>query len=860
MKGLPKPIAAAQARQDTFIKALFERTESLGALLPYDEFVPEGRLFRNKDGSLGAVFEAALVEHEPMTSAAVVQLVDSLKSWFSLPNNCVLQILYDQSHTSALDDEFDKIAAKYTAGHPVSRKLFEARLDAIRGACNSSSPLAALKRRAYVSLRYFPATAGRRSPFYLLGRGEGILFREMKDYLRESRAFTQIVDNFRHNSKVPLKQLRAAELLDVLRRFFNPKTYYKRGFAAYNPSIPISEQVLYNSPTLDYRGIEREGIKTRTLSLKTSPQYAYPGGMAYFTKLAFPFKLSLNFKFPTKRQAKTFFDMKEFFLQNTPSARARRQREEVLEVQERLARDDRCLHLTFNVIVEGETDEILEGRTREVVNVFNNDLECETIVEEDIGLGLCLNALPLAYSPKSDHSSQRYIRILKSDATKFVPVFDSFRGLKDPLQLYLSRENNLVPFSLLENETSNHTVVLADSGSGKSAFIIDCFQAAKRLKPEPLVFVIDKKSSYIMASEYFDGDLTVFDRNEEMPFTPFRGRYDEAKIEFLTQLMIAGIKLTSPATELESIHQTAIARALRLAYAKKLQQAGLAYVEGELLKQDDGGQVELTMEDFIAELGRLPAEREFESSAEVVESLVRLLMPFHGEGNYAKYFKGSEKPKPKRRSSFYIYDLDKLGKDETLLALMTMAVVEEIRQEIARPENQGRGGFIVLEELGMLGRDNPAASKFVVDAAETFRKLGFWLISLTPRPQNYFELEAGKAMWGVADNFVFLQMSADNVKYLAERSELLDEANAEIIKSLRTKRGEYAEVFYLNKKKTRQGAFRYFQTPLDRWLAPTNAKDAAEAAKALKRFRDDKWQALEYLAKEYPQGVEETRS
>ena len=32
----------------------------------------------------------------------------------------------------------------------------------------------------------------------------------------------------------------------------------------------------------------------------------------------------------------------------------------------------------------------------------------------------------------------------------------------------------------------------------------------------------DKKSSYVMASEYFDGDLTVFGGNKEMPFSPFQ--------------------------------------------------------------------------------------------------------------------------------------------------------------------------------------------------------------------------------------------------------------------------------------------------------------------------------------------------
>ncbi len=415
-------------------------------------------------------------------------------------------------------------------------------------------------------------------------------------------------------------------------------------------------------------------------------------------------------------------------------------------------------------------------------------------------------------------------------------------------------------FSLLENETSNHTVVLADSGSGKSAFIIDCIQAAKRMNPEPLVFVIDKKSSYTMLSEYFDGDLTVFDRSQDMPFSPFRGVYDEEKIAFLTHLIVSCIKLTSPSFEIDSSHTGAISKALKLAYEKKLRQAGVIYEDGKLVKKESETEVMISMNDFVAELSALPAENQFELLAKQTEELLLKLTPFHGDGMYSQYFQGKVKAKASKPKTFYIYDLDRLDSDPILQVLMTMSVIEEIRRLIKLPENRNRGGFIVFEELGMLGRDNPTASRFVLDAAETFRKLGFWLIGLTPRPQNYFELEAGKAMWSVADNFLFLQMSADNVDYLAKNSTLLDEASKEIIKSLRTKRGQYAEVFYMNKKKTKQGAFRYFQTPLDRWLAPTNAKDAHEASEALKRFKNHKWQALEYLATTYPHGVETPES
>ena len=433
-----------------------------------------------------------------------------------------------------------------------------------------------------------------------------------------------------------------------------------------------------------------------------------------------------------------------------------------------------------------------------------------------------------------------------STALMFLPFFDSFRGLSNSLQVYLSREKNLINFNLLENETSNHTVVLADSGSGKSAFVIDCIQSAKRLDPEPLVFVIDKKSSYKGVIGPFHGELTVFDPNEKMPFSPFRGTFNDAKVNFLTHLLTTAIKLTSPKFEIESEHVSSISKALKLAYLKKSKESGLSYIDGKLISGETEEEIEVTMDDFVAAIAGLTSDPEFEKMKEAIEKVLIKLKPFYGDGPYSKYFRGAAQTK-KSSTLLFVYDLDAL-KDETLQTLMTMSVIEEIRQMIQRPEHQGRTGFIVIEELGMLGRNNPVARNFIIDAAETFRKLGFWLIGLTPRPQNYFELEAGKAMWSVADNFIMLRMSPDNVDYLLKNSNLFDEANSEIVKSLRVKRGAFTELFYMNKDKSRQGAFRYYQTPYDRWLAPTNQADLRAFESALKKFKGKSWEALSYLA------------
>ena len=841
---LPDPISKALSNRETFTNALFSRPDSLSALLSYDEVLEKEQLFLQKDGSLGAVYEVELLEHEPMASKQIINAVEGLKPLFNLPENCTLQFLFDQSAFSSFDKELCEIESSYPDAHSVSQLLFDEKVAALKESCRAFGKKSPFRRKLYLSIRYFPKIAGSRKVKDYLDRGEVTLYRELSEFVTELKNFKGILKGIETASPLKLVRLGAESLLDVLRHFFNPKTYYKRSFAPFNKNISLSKQFLYNSPVLDYPGIEREGIKSRTLTLKTCPLYAYPGGMAYFLKIPFPFKLSLNFSFPSKYKTKLFFDTKEFFLEHGATAKARVQREEIKEVQDRLARNDRCLNLTFNVIIEGESEEELDNREKEICHIFNNDLDTEVITENDIGLGLALNSLPLSYVPDADYSTQRAIRIFRSDAVKFLPIFDSFRGLKNPLSVFLSRENNLVPFSLLENETSNHTAVLADTGSGKSAFVIDCIVAAKRMSPEPLVFIIDKKSSYSMLSEYYDGDLTVFDRNKEVPFSPFRGVYDEEKIAFLTKLISSAIHLTSPSFALESEHQAAITMALKLAYIKKCDRQGLSYLDGELLRQDSDEEVELTMEDFVVELGSL-TDGKSERMREVVDPLLSKLRPFYDDGVYAKFFRGS-KSTNKKSKLFYVYDLDALDGDPILQTLMTMAVIEEIRCILSLPENQGRAGFLVMEEFAMLGRNNPAFRDFAIDFAETMRKRGCWLITLTPRPQNYFDLEVGKAFWSVASNYVFLQMNGDNVDFIVENSSLLDEASSEIVRSLKTINGEFAEIFHINKNKTKQGAFRYRQTPSARWMSPTNAKDTKKALTALEKF-DDKWEALKYL-------------
>ena len=861
---LSKIINHSLAKNEVFARAFMERPESLAKFLTYDEYVEELGLFRQKDGSLGAVFEVTLCEHETKTSQEIVTLLEGLRSWFRLPEEVTLSLLYEQALISPHDKEWDRqIRDPDLAREDVPAQLQLAQVDRLK---TSGS---AMRRTLYLSVRSFERTPspGTRVRNFAsdLGKSHATLSNEVNSFLKRARAFNHSLSQFELTSPLPIKRVNALELADFLRRTFNPVTYYQRPFAPINPGLSISDQVIFCPSRIDYPGITREAVTTRTISLKNAPSFAYPGAMAYFLGLDFPFRLCLNISFPTGAAVKRHFAVKEFFLQNTPTARARRQKSEIDGLQDRLLRDDRVLRMTFSLFIEGETSEELDRRTQECLARFQQRLECEAIVEKEIGFGLWLNSLPLQYHPIADYTAQRSIRILSSDVVHFCPVFDTFRGSTSGSagSLFLSRENGLVPFSLRTHGNSHMTAVLGDTGSGKSGQIIRMLLGELRQDPKPLIFVIDHKTSYGMVSKYLPSELTIFEHGKPLPFSPFRGVLDEEKLSFLAKLLTAAIQLTSPSFVSDSEHITCLTEAIKKAYAVKTATAGVRYVAGELLDAGkDGGtqSPDVSIDDVIAQLGALTGNPDYEKYGQAVEELAKKLKPFYGDGIYARFFQTCESGKTSARlSDLYVYDLDALSSEPILQTLMTMSVVDDIRRKIKNDEARQRGGFIVIEELGMLGRNNPVAKDFVIDAAETFRKLGFFLIGLTPNPRNYFDTAAGQAMWAVADHFLFLSMKDDNVNFIVKNSELLNEASSQIVKSLRTERGRYADVFYVHKTQAVSGAFRSTPSAHELWLMPTHRPDALEAERTLAQFPSEPMRALEDLVTRFPQGTTEVQ-
>lgn len=809
--------------------------------LPYREYRPDQKIFILKDSSLGVVYRLKLKEHEPMSVDDINDIKSQLEQWLNLPSNCLAQFYFEQRPLSSSSLN-SILKLDHEPENEVARFLRNQRIEKM-------STQVLFERECYFSIRFVPESSALSVADYLPDDMAGSILRGLTQFEKRVEEFEKILSRIESLSHVKIERIVAKDLRSIVRNAFGVGDDGIQ--ASINSQVPLNEQLIFEMIEADSKGLTGK-IKSRTVSLLV-PSDHYEGAASLFLKLNFPFSLSLRMAFPSKAKIGRFLGLKEWCTKNSFSPKSKHQFEEIQKTKRRLAEGDPCIHLAWSVTVYGENEQQLIDRTNKVSAFAIEAFDCNTIIESEIGFDLLRSGLPLHYDPKSEWGTQRHIPLHRSEIVNFLPIFDSFQGTKNALQVFRSRDRNVIPFSAVEGLTSQHGIFLGDSGSGKSAFVNSVINGLKAMKSDPIVIVIDFNTSQTMNVKFYNGELNVFNHGNSCPASVFRGVYDEKKISVLTNWVCEAVRLTSPTFQIESEHREAISQAVKMAYKKKVLASGLKFVEGELFEFESHDSISVDMDSLAAELAYLPAQEGFERFRKPIEDLLVKLRNFYGDGLYANYFRPSERLIFDKR--FYVYDLGQIQDDPVILNLTVASIFEEIRQLKLLPENQSREIWAVLDEIAALGRESKLLTQYFINKAETARKDAFWIYGATNRPQNFFEIPVCLALFQVAEHFFFLPMDKDNVQKLSKYSEKITNADKENIESLRTEPGKNSEIYYLGKSTGRRGVMVYEQTPYERWQSPTNAKEGREALKTLKRFANDVIQTIEYLVANYPYGI-----
>lgn len=816
--------------------------QSIIGSLPYREFREDKNLFILEDSSLGVVYKFKLKEHEPMSVNDFKDLKSQLDLILNLPSNFLAQFYFTQTplEVGALEKMTD---LGYTPENKVAEFLRNMRISKM-----ASQDL--FDRNCYFSLRFIPETSPLSVAELMPEDIAGSVLRGLNQFEKRVEEFEKTLSRIESLSQIKVERIDATELRSIVRSGLG--LLNSKDLGSINREVPLNEQMVFETVLANSAGL-LGNTKSRTISFLV-PSDHYEGAASLFVKLNFPYTLSLRMSFPSKAKTSRFLGIKEWCTKNSFSPKSKRQFDDIQSTKKRLAEGDPCVHLTWSVTVYGNSVQELNDRANKVSTFAVEAFDCNSIIETEIGFDLLRSGLPLHFDPKSEWGTQRHIPLHRSEIINFLPIFDSFQGTSKPLQIYRSRDQNLVPFSATEGQTSQHGIFLGDSGSGKSAFINSVINGLKLINPEPICFVLDFNTSQTMNVKFYNGELNVFNHGRSCPASVFRGVYDQKKISVLTNWVCESIRLTSPSFVIESEHKEAISQAIRLAFKKKVLASGLKFVEGELFEFESNDMICVDMDSLAAELAYLPALEGFERFRKPIEDLLMKLRNFYGDGLYANYFRPSA-DRLNFDKRFYVYDLGQIQDDPVLLNLTVGSIFEEIRQLKLLPENQNREIWAILDEIAALGRESELLTQYFINKAETARKDAFWIYGATNRPQNFFEIPVCLALFQVAEHFCFLPMDKDNVQKLSTYSEKITDADKENITSLRTERGVKSEVYYLGKSSGKRGVLVYEQTPHERWQSPTNAKEGREALKSLKKHNDDAVKAIEYLVLNHPNGI-----
>ena len=849
-------ILQTQANRGHLLKELCKRPESITNLLPYADYLQDEEIFVFKDATLGAGYELTLIEHETLPIEQIKELTDSFHIFLDLPKNIIPQIIFTQDYIAESHELFAK--RELQTGELIGEMLDSERLKDL----GENRPLI---RRAYIFLHYIPQFNLKRS-LQLFTKGQNsIIDREFAGHQKDVEQFQNILSTLKAKTAIPIKRLDADDLLEYLRAFFNPISFKSKSYPTYKGHLSLSNQIVYTDTVVGHSGFVSEGITTKTLSIKNYPSRVYVGQMAsMLSKISFPFKMCLNLYLQDDKKIKTILNWRGSFLAALQNQTRQRQAKDLDAVDKAMAYGQSLVDMGMHLIISHQSQDKLKWMFHELEGAFKNTLNCDVMEEQIISMGLLLNCLPFNFDPDSNKFTRRNIKIIDNDLAYYFPFFDSYRGFAflKSYELLRSRENNLACFSL-SNCRNKHTVVIGDTGTGKSFKIISSLINLKINDPNVQIFHLDYKEASANMATFLGGRCIKFD-SETPPFSPFAGYYDGRKITSLTQILLFAIKLYNTDFIERSEHEMLLTEAIIDAYNEKIDSAQFEYRDGEVVTIEDIDNTKLsnlTLEEVIIKLESIAKERK--NLAVMAEDIIVKLSPFYGNGPRASIFNNNQVCSNK--FDINIYDLDGLNSEPKMKSLITLAVIEEIRQTIRlkKQKNPDAWGFIVFEEIGTLG-DNEIAAKFVKESAETFRKIGFFLIGLSPNPLNFVNTKAGKALLNAADQYLFFPLGKQKIDVMIDgmsgvhaslQTSLFTPAIVQILESLRTIGGQYSDFFYTDKDGERQGVFRFSPTATDYWIALGNDKAKTLYDKMLQKFKGDKWKTLQYLIEHFPKGV-----
>ncbi|BFM18815.1 hypothetical protein R50073_49980 (plasmid) [Maricurvus nonylphenolicus] len=465
------------------------------------------------------------------------------------------------------------------------------------------------------------------------------------------------------------------------------------------------------------------------------------------------------------------------------------------------------LKMSYHVVVFGKSEEEVETAAMTARNFWRTN-RFEIMVDRFIQMPILINCVPLCCDAEAVNDLNRHKTLTAKEAAPLMPIFGEWKGTGTPHMNLLSRNGQVMTFSLHDTGSNMNAVVAAQSGSGKSFMTNEMISSY--MSEGAQVWVIDVGRSYEKLCETYNGDFLHFGSSSQACLNPFPlvvsldgtaetrapdADYnpddddDDGEEDALVGLLEA---MAAPNEKLSDFQIAALKKTLNEVWKEKFRETTVDDIADALLEHED----------------------------ERVRDVGSQLYAFTSKGSYGRFMNGVNNVQ--FNSQFTVLELEELKSRKHLQQVVLLQLIYQIQQEMYLGDRNRKKVVIIDEAWDLLTQGDVA--KFIEAGYRRFRKYGGSVVIVTQSINDLFDSSTGRAISENSATTLLLGQKAETIDSMKKEGRLeLSAYDYEQLKTVHTIPGIYSEIFI--KSEFGRGVGRLIVNDFQKLLYSTKAED-----------------------------------
>ncbi|HEF7014836.1 TPA: TraC family protein [Campylobacter jejuni] len=488
-------------------------------------------------------------------------------------------------------------------------------------------------------------------------------------------------------------------------------------------------------------------------------------------------------------------------------------RKESVSILERIDNQKEKLYaFDLNVIVSGDNYNEASLNASTIISYWNKGGGKAIVLDEALGIHQLnlIASLPMGINKEYMFDiTVKYRSMFPDQISQFIPLEADFK-LNIPNLILFSRRAQIAGLDLFVSSSNYNAYLVATSGAGKSVLLnMLAFNSYAR---NDRIFIIDQDNSFINICDAVGGQYLALDPSKPISFNPFSGLKNNDRdsfaedLEYLSRLiyMLGSSKNQDRALEDERLIKAKTQAIMEELFLSKGNTMEVTDIRDELAKVDDQ-----RFRDFADQL-----------------------RPFCKEGIYGKYFNGPCEFNIEKE--FIVTEFKGLEGHNDLRDPLIMLLIYHINQLMYMSSDRKSRIQIIIDEAHRFLGKNPKMDDFIEQAYRRARKYDASVIIATQGFDDIYNAKDGglsRAGTVIVNNSaykIFMKQTETSVNMLI-KSEVfsLSETDKEILRSIRTIKGEYSELFLM----TPDDVKLPYRLVVDKYFYYLTTTDATDKAK-----------------------------